>query len=74
MLNVEKLKQLQPLDSISGEHLPELVRQFTEAQVRKGDFLFKAGDQSPVTFFLLKGDLGAGLSRFTITIDQGQQS
>ena len=69
-IDIKKLKNLVPLDSLSEEKLREVSQKSTIQKISAGRTLFKTGDRDKWTVFLLEGELEprSGRSRLTSPI------
>ncbi|MCB1588418.1 MAG: cyclic nucleotide-binding domain-containing protein, partial [Xanthomonadales bacterium] len=56
-VDVSRLKDLYPLDSLRPEHLEALTREGELSVHARGELLFRAGDQDERTVYLLSGEV-----------------
>lgn len=65
-IDLERLKEFTPFDSLSDAHLRDLAPKLTVARLGKGKVLFKRGQQDPKCHFLLKGTVDLADAAFVV--------
>ncbi|MFZ5724592.1 MAG: cyclic nucleotide-binding domain-containing protein [Pseudomonadota bacterium] len=65
-IDLERLKEFTPFDSLSDAHLRDLAPKLAVARLGKGKVLFKRGQQDPKCHFLLKGSVDLADAAFVV--------
>ena len=65
-LDLERLKEFTPFDSLSDAHLRDIAPKLAVARLPKGRVLFKRGQPDPKCHFLLKGTVDLADAAFVV--------